>query len=248
MMRASGGWRAPRSGSLAPRHRTSSATADRPIAGLIALPDQTLSSRVGPAHCAEGRDAGRIHAPHTSLHRLFQPAPCRTTVEAHMSMKHRSVFRTRNVEDADRAVKSALGSGIPEDDVYIVARPDIEVRRVSNRRKMADSDLIPSAMRGVLMGAGIGLVLGIVIVMVWGAPLYSVLIAMGVVGAMGGLGGSLAGASVSDPIRGHFQSEIESGAVLVVVDAEPEKLAAVQHAMEDAGASRMPYDAPSAMT
>lgn len=165
-----------------------------------------------------------------------------------MSMKHRSVFRTGSVEAANRAVKSALGGGIPEDDVYIVARPDIEVRQVSNRRKMADSDLIPSAMRGVLMGAGIGLVLGIVIVMVWGAPLYSVLLAMGVVGAMGGLAGSLAGASVSDPIRGHFQSEIESGAVLVVVDAEPEKLAAVQQIMEDAGASRMPYDAPSAMT
>src|SRR5690606_26901948 len=172
----------------------------------------------------------------------FQPASCRTTVEAHMSMKHRSVFRIGSVEDASRAVKSALDVGVPDEDVHIVARADIEGRRVSNRRKMADSDLVPAAMRGVLMGAGIGLVLGIAIMVVWGAPIYSVFIAMGVVGAMGGLGGSLAGASVTDPIRVHFRSEIESGAVLVVVDAEPEKLAAVQQMMESAGATRLPYD------
>jgi len=165
-----------------------------------------------------------------------------------MSMKHRSVFRIGSVEDASRAVKSALDVGVPDEDVHIVARADIEGRRVSNRRKMADSDLVPAAMRGVLMGAGIGLVLGIVIMVVWGAPIYSVFIAMGVVGAMGGLGGSLAGASVTDPIRGHFRSEIESGAVLVVVDAEPEKLAAVQQMMEGAGATRLPYDVPSAMS
>jgi hypothetical protein len=165
-----------------------------------------------------------------------------------MSVKHRSVFKVGSVEDAGRAVKLATEGGVPDDDVYILARSDVELRQVSNRRKMADSDLIPSAMRGVLMGAGIGLVLGIVVMVIWNAPWYTLLLTTGIVGAMGGLGGSLAGASVRDPIRRHFRQEIESGGVLVVVDAEPERLSAVQQMMERAGASRLPYDAPSAMT
>lgn len=165
-----------------------------------------------------------------------------------MSIKHRSVFRAGSVEDANRLAGLATAEGIPDNDVYIVARSDVEVRRVSNRRKMADSDLIPAAMRGVLMGAVIGLVAGIAIVWLWGVPVYAVLLSTGIVAAMGGLGGSLAGASIRDPIRRQFRAELESGGVLVIVDAEPERLPAVQRTLEGAGATRLAYDAPSAMT
>ncbi len=174
--------------------------------------------------------------------------PIRGESEVHMSMKHRSVFRTGGVEDANRMVQLARQGGVADDDLYILARSDVEVQRVSNRRKMADSDLVPSAMRGVLFGAAVGLVVGIGLMVVWGAPLYALLICTGVVAAMGGLAGSLAGASIRDPIRRHFRSEIESGGVLLVVDAEPERLPAVQRVLEEAGASRLPYDAPAAMT
>lgn len=165
-----------------------------------------------------------------------------------MSIKHRSVFRAGSVEDANRLAQLATGSGLPDKDVRIVARSDVEVRRVSNRRKMADSDLVPGAMRGVLMGAGIGLVAGIVVVWLWGLPVYAILLTMFIVGAMGGLGGSLGGASIRDPIRREFRSELDAGGVLVIVDAEPERLPMVQRMLEDAGATRLPYEAPSAMT
>lgn len=165
-----------------------------------------------------------------------------------MSIKHRSVFKTGSVEDANRAVRTALDGGVADEDVYIVARPDIEVGRVANRRKMADSDFIPSSMRGVLMGAGIGLVVGIVLMLTWRSSIAVLLIPMGIVAAMGGLAGSLAGAAIRDPVRRHFRSELESGSVLVVVDAEPEAMPRVQQALEGVGATRMAYDQASAAT
>jgi len=165
-----------------------------------------------------------------------------------MSIKHRSVFRTDSVEDANRAVRMAIDGGVPDDDVYVVARSDIEVGRVSNRRKMADSDLIPSAMRGVMMGAFIGLVVGIILMITWRSSIYVLLISTGIVAAMGGLAGSLAGAAIRDPVRRQFRSEIESGQILVVVDAEPETMPRVQQALEDAGATRMSYDEAAAAT
>ncbi|MGJ4728589.1 hypothetical protein [Luteimonas sp. SDU101] len=165
-----------------------------------------------------------------------------------MSIKHRSVFKAGSVEDANRMAALATQGGIPDDDVHIIARSDTEVRRVSNRRKLADSDLVPAAMRGVLMGAVIGLVAGIAIMLLWGMPAYALILSTGIVAAMGGLGGSLAGASVRDPIRRHFRSELDAGSVLVIVDAEPEKLPAVQQALEGAGASRLAYDAATAMS
>lgn len=165
-----------------------------------------------------------------------------------MSIKHRSVFKADSVEDANRMAKLAIHGGVPDDDVHIIARSDVEVRRVSNRRKLADSDLVPAAMRGVLMGAAIGLVAGIAVMLFWGMPAYALIFSTGIVAAMGGLGGSLAGASIRDPIRRQFQSELESGSVLVIVDAEPERLPAIQQALEGAGASRLAYDAATALS
>lgn len=165
-----------------------------------------------------------------------------------MSMKHRHVFRTRNVDDAGRAVQAAVAGGIPDGDVHIVARSDIEVGRISDRHKMADSDLIPAAMRGMLIGAGLGLVLAIVLMLGWDAPMWSLWIAIPGGAVVGGLGASLAGASIQDPVRRQFASEIEAGHVLVVVDAEAGSMPAVHQAMELAGATPLSYDAPSAMT
>lgn len=165
-----------------------------------------------------------------------------------MPMKHRHVFKTPNVEDAGRAVQAAVAGGIPEADVYIVARRDIEMGRVGDRHKMADSDLIPAALRGILIGAALGLVLAVVLMLGWDAPMWSLWIAIPAGAAVGGLGASLAGASIQDPVRRQFESEIEAGHVLVVVDAEADSMPAVHQAMELAGATPLSYDAPSAMT
>jgi hypothetical protein len=165
-----------------------------------------------------------------------------------MSMKHRHVFRTRNVGDAGRALQAAVAGGIPDGDIYVVARRDIEMDGIADRYKMADSDLIPAALRGVLIGSGLGLVVAIVLMFVWGAPLWSLWIAIPVGAAVGGLAASLAGASIQDPVRRQFASDIEAGHVLIVVDAAPESMPAVHQAMEIAGATPLSYDAPSAMT
>lgn len=166
-----------------------------------------------------------------------------------MAGKHRIVFLVPSLAQARRAILTAVSCGIQDKDVHLIARPDIEAVRVQDTRKIADRDLVPAALRGIGIGAVIGLlvatglwVVGMAQSMAW----WVFGIAIGA--AVGGFGAALEGASVTDPIRKHFEREIAAGNVLVVVDAEPDMLARLQPVMEDDGAKRQPYDASVALS
>lgn len=163
-------------------------------------------------------------------------------------MKHRHVFRTDDIAQASHAVRAAIDRGTPDDDVYLVARSDIEIRQVHNRRKMADSDFIPAAMRGAALGAVIGLVVAIGIALLWKTGLGVVLLGAGLGAAVGGLASSLVGAAIPDPVRRRFEKEIDAGNILLVVDVEESALPGMLDAVQATGAVKLPYDAPSAMT
>jgi len=163
-------------------------------------------------------------------------------------MKHRHVFLTSGMAQAQRAVQGALESGTPDDDIHVVARSDIEIRSIHDRRKMADSDFIPAAMRGVVIGGIVGLLAAIAIVVAMGLNGWLVLFGLGAGAALGGFGASLMGAAVPDPVRRRFEKEIDSGNILIVVDAEEGAIDGAQAAMEGVGARRLPYDAPTAMS
>lgn len=164
-----------------------------------------------------------------------------------MTIKHRHVYRTGSVDHAGDAVRLAIESGVPDDDIHLVARSDIEVRRISDRRKIADSDLVPAAIRGVLLGTLVGVLVSLALMAVFGAALYIFLLGAGMGAAAGALGSLLAGAAVPDPVRRQFADEIESGAILVVIDAKEDAFGRLQGLMDSAGAVLLPYDAPSAL-
>lgn len=165
-----------------------------------------------------------------------------------MELKHRHVYRTDNVEQARRAMHMAIEDGLPADDIYLVARPDIEMHSISNRRKMADSDFVPAAIRGALIGSGIGLIVATVALLVWSGPPLALLLGAGLGAALGALAASLVGAALQDPVRRRFHREIAAGSVLVVVDAKDAAFAHAEQALQSVGAAPLPYDAPAAMS
>ena len=65
-------------------------------------------------------------------------------------MKTRRVFSTPDLITARAAMQAAREAGIHDEDISLVARPDIEVGHIPNRRKEADSDFVPAAMRGAM--------------------------------------------------------------------------------------------------
>ncbi|WP_225765123.1 hypothetical protein [Stenotrophomonas sp. Marseille-Q4652] len=162
-------------------------------------------------------------------------------------MKTRRVYSTHDVEAAQHALQAARQHGVENDDLSLVARGDIELQQIPDDRKEARTDMLPAVARGALGGGAAGLLAGLVAIAV--PPLGITLAGAGALTAAGALVGSwssaLMGSTVPDPVRRTFEEQIESGRILLVVDAEPEVLDRAETAITAAGATPLPYDAPS---
>lgn len=162
-------------------------------------------------------------------------------------MAHRYVFSTRDLAHARQALAALHMAGIGNDAISLVARSDIELERIPDTLKEADTDAVPAAVRGMGVGGATGLLAGLAAVAF--APVGITIagaLAIGAVGALvGGWSSALMGSALPDAVRQQFEDEIEAGKILVLVDAaDATKAPAVLDAMEHAGATRLSYDAP----
>jgi hypothetical protein len=165
-------------------------------------------------------------------------------------MKQRHVYSTADLDSAQRVLQAARSAGIDNDALSLIARSDIELQDVPDERKDAKTDFLPAAARGAATGGAAGLVAGLVAIAV--PPIGLTLAGAGVMALAGALVGSwssaLIGATVPDPVRRQFEDEIQSGRVLVILDAEQAALQDAEQAMVAAGATALPYEAASATT
>ena len=165
-------------------------------------------------------------------------------------MKIRHVFVTQDVLQVRNALLALREQGIGADDISLVARSDIELDRIPDDLKEADTDFLPAAMRGMGIGGATGLLAGLAAVVF--TPVGITLAGAAAVGALGALVGgwssALMGSALPDPVRQQFDDEISAGRILVLVDAEPESQPRLQAALAAAGAKRLDYEAPTAMT
>lgn len=166
------------------------------------------------------------------------------------AMQKRHVFSAPTIPVAQAIVQAARRNGIGRKSIFVEARKDIEIRKISDDLLNVSMDFIPAAMRGTVLGAVAGFLAGVVgmVIPYFGLPLKGAL-ALAVLGALIGTWASvLMGSALPDEIRRTFADEIESGKILIVVDAEPEEFAPVEAAISSAGGIRMPYEANTALT
>lgn len=165
-------------------------------------------------------------------------------------MKQRHVFSTPNITSAEDAVRVARQAGVPDHDISLIARDDIEKQVIPDDQQETSGDFGPGGMKGLLGGGASGLLAGIIAITV--APLGLTLAgvaAMTLVGAgIGGWVGMLTGTAEPDAVRRTFEDEIAAGRILVVIDGKADVLAAIESDLKLAGASRLPFDSPTAMT
>ncbi|WP_158882358.1 hypothetical protein [Rhodanobacter sp. L36] len=165
-------------------------------------------------------------------------------------MKTRRVFSTPDLTTARTAMSAARSAGIADKDISLVARDDIEIEKIPDHRLTDHHDSSPGAMRGVALGGGSGLLLGLIAIAV--PPLGLTLAgaaAMTVAGAaVGAWTGALIGLDVPDAISRTFQDEIAAGRILLVLDGEQPQLDAAQAGVVDTGAVPLPFSTPTVMT
>ncbi|NID06386.1 DUF1269 domain-containing protein [Luteibacter jiangsuensis] len=165
-------------------------------------------------------------------------------------MKTRRVYSTADMAQARRALAAAREAGVPDEDLSLVARHDIELEAIPEDRKDEHSDFMPAAVRGVAQGGATGLLAGLVAMAI--PPLgITIAGALGVAAAgaaVGAWSSALMGAAVPDPVRRKFEGEIEAGRILVVVDVEDDDADRAGAAIADVGAVPLPFDEPSALS
>ena len=165
-------------------------------------------------------------------------------------MKIRCVFSTTNLPAAQSALQAARHAGIVDDDLSLIARDDIELEKIADHRLVNHNDSSPAAVRGIGLGGGTGLLLGLIAVAV--PPLGLTLAGVGAMtvagAAMGAWTGALVGFNVPDAVSRAFEEQIKAGHILVVIDAEADQLPAARAAVEGTGAVPLPFEEPTAMT
>jgi hypothetical protein len=165
-------------------------------------------------------------------------------------MKTRHVFSTHDIDAAEVAVTALREAGIPNDDISLVARHDVENQQIPDDQQDSGDDFGRGGMKGVLAGGGSGLLVGIVAVAVPALGLtLAGAAAMTLVGAaVGGWVGMLTGTAEPGQVRRRFEEEIEAGRVLVVVDGAADTLVVADATMLALNAKPLPFHTPTAMS
>jgi predicted lipid-binding transport protein (Tim44 family) len=103
-------------------------------------------------------------------------------------MKTRRVFSAPDIDTAEAALHVALHMGIQPDHAALVGRPEIEMTQMPDDEKEGSpTDFMPAAMRGLIGGGVVGLVVGLLAMAIpaVGIPLVAVLLCT-LVGALVG--------------------------------------------------------------
>lgn len=165
-------------------------------------------------------------------------------------MKTRRVYSTPGLAQARQALAAAREAGVADEDLSLIARHDIELEAIPESRKDEHTDFMPAAVRGVAQGGATGLLAGLVAVMIppLGVTLAGALGVTAAAAAMGGWVGAMTGSAAPDPVRQKFETEIEAGRILVVVDGEGEAGTRADAAVAATGATPLPFDQPTALS
>ena len=159
-------------------------------------------------------------------------------------MKSRHVFSTSNLAAAEAAVTALRQADVSDDDIWLMARDDIENASVPDNLRDTTGDFGRGGVKGLLQGGGTGVVCGLVAILV---PAISIPIAGAVAmvaagAAVGGWAGMVTGVSVPDIVHRKFHEELSAGRVIVAVDGEPDLLERIDALLRDRGAIQLPYD------
>lgn len=164
-------------------------------------------------------------------------------------MKVRRVYSTDSLATAQTAIRDVRDAGIEDDCISLIARSDIELESVPEHQKEASTDFKHAAMRGAGLGGATGLLAGLAAAAFppLGITLAGVALTTAGGAAVGTWASALVGSALPDPVRRRFESEIEAGRILVVIDAEGDTLDRAEAALGAAGLVHLPYDDPSVL-
>lgn len=135
----------------------------------------------------------------------------------------RLIYAFDTVESACASAAQLRANGIEHQHLSLVARADISAEKIPSGLGDASMDVLPAVLRGALIGGGTGLGAGLAAM---AAPIFGVhiidgagLFALIVLGTLiGTWSAGIVGASIPSKVQRRFESEIDAGYILLVID------------------------------
>lgn len=129
-----------------------------------------------------------------------------------------------------QVVNELLLARIDERHIHVIAKEGTQLGDLPEATLMQKSDFVPAMERGVALGGATGVVAGLVAIAFPGVVIAGgALLAMGLAGAgMGAWLGGMIGMDVKNSNVKKFESSIQAGEMLILVDVPKDRVDSVQ--------------------
>jgi hypothetical protein len=129
-----------------------------------------------------------------------------------------------------KVVDELLLARLDERHIHVIAKEDVPLEDLPQASLLQKSDFIPAMERGVALGGATGVLAGLVALAMPGVVIAGgAMLAMGLLGAgMGTWLGGMIGMDVENTHIKRFESAIQSGEVLVLVDVPKDRVEEIQ--------------------
>ncbi len=139
-------------------------------------------------------------------------------------MSQRLAILSNNLDDAGAIVDALRDKGHSDDDIYVVTKHDIILEDLPEADPRQYSDLLPTLKKGAGVGGALGLFGGLLMVTL---PPAGIAVGGGAIAAfaaggaiLGGWTTSLIGIRMPNSNLEDFQTAVENGKTLILVDVE----------------------------
>ena len=146
----------------------------------------------------------------------------------------RLYFLLPNLDVTHKVVDELLLARIEERHIHVIAKEGTPLADLPEASLLQKSDFVPAVERGVAMGGATGIAAGLVALALPGVVIAGgALLAMGLAGAgMGAWLGGMIGMDVENTHVKQFESAIEKGEILVLVDVPKDRVDEIQESVK----------------
>ena len=142
----------------------------------------------------------------------------------------RIYFLAPNIGIAHKIVDELHAEGIEDHHINILAKRDTPLEGMHEAGMSIKTDFVPAIERGLALGGTTGLLMGLIALrfsgfVIAGGPILSIVIAGATIGS---LAGGLLGMNVGNTKLKKFESAIEYGSLLVVVDVPRDQVQGIK--------------------
>ena len=142
----------------------------------------------------------------------------------------RLYFLLPNLTVTHKVVDELLLARIDDKHIHIIAKEGTQLGGLPEATLLQKSDFVPAMERGIALGGATGVVAGLVAIAMPGVVIAGgALLAMGLAGAgMGAWLGGMIGMDVANSHVMKFESSIQAGEILMLVDVQKDSVEMIQ--------------------